>query len=152
MLFRSGLFDASAICLPLSASASEVTPCATDIDSRAVSVRGEAFSRHEPPYQLLLAGDFPDLSLGCDGLLADGVRESIGSGVCAVSCCRSRFCASGIDWLGSVGCASGSCVVCRDFLRAGAMCAKMARRASRRRCVLCVSGVFWACVHEDVGC
>jgi hypothetical protein len=72
-----GLFDASAICLPLSASASEVTPCATDIDSRAVSVRGEAFNRHEPPYQLLLAEDFPDLSLDCDcdALLVDAGLE-----------------------------------------------------------------------------
>lgn len=139
-----GLLDGSAICFPLSAKASEMTPCATEIDSRAVSVRGEAFSRHEPPYQLLLLDAFADVSLDCDPLLVVGELVSAAVGDCAVSSCTVPFCVSGSDWLASVGSAAGAWAFCRDFLRAGAMGAKMSRRTSRLRWVESVCSM---CLH-----
>ena len=131
-IYWPGLFEASTICFPLSASASDVTPCATDMDSLAVCVRGEDFSFHEPPYQLLLPEPFDTISLGGDPLTLAVVvgltLTSAGSDVCAVSPCVARFWASGNDWLRSVG----AWELRRDFLR-GPMDADMSRDISRLR-------------------
>ena len=146
-----GLLDGSATCFPLSAKASEITPCATEIDSRAVSVRGEAFSRHEPPYQLLLFDAFADVSLDCDPVLVVGELVSAAVSDCAVSSCTLPFCVSGSDWLASVGSAAGAWAFCRDFLRTGAMGAKMSRRASRLRWVelVCSACLPVQCTAKD---
>jgi hypothetical protein len=108
-----GLLEASTICFPLSANASDVTPCATDIDSLAVCVRGDDFSFHEPPYQLFLPEPFGTVSLVLvvESLVAVVALTLALAG--SVSPCVARFCATDNDWLRS----AGACELRRDFLR-----------------------------------